>query len=85
MLVLQRVKAQLNYPESEPDFIRPQSILTHVDKYSMGTERSLEDYLTMAGLDMVNKRQLQQPNRWCERGIPPPGMEEFASLYPPTH
>jgi len=43
--VLQRVKSQLNYPESEPDLIRPQTILTHVDKYSMGTERKLEDYL----------------------------------------
>jgi len=43
--VLQRVKSQLNYPESEADFIRPQTILTHIDKYSMGTERKLEDYL----------------------------------------
>ena len=81
MLVLQRVKAQLNYPESSPDFIKPQSIITHVDKYSMGTERSLEDYLKMAGLDMVNKKNVEQPKRWCAHGLPPPGMEKYSSLY----
>lgn len=81
MLVLQRVKAQLNYPESQPDFIRPKTILSHVDEYSMGTERKLEDYLFMAGLDMVNKKEVTKPNNWCNKGMPPPGMEQYNDLY----
>lgn len=84
MLVLQRVKAQLNYPESQPDFIRPKTILSHVDKYSMGTERKLEDYLFMAGLDMVNKKEVTKPNNWCSKGMPPPGMEQYNDLYSPV-
>lgn len=81
MLVLNRVKTQLNYPESAKDFIAPRTLLTHVDEYSMGTERSLDDYLAMAGLDMKKKQILGKQIDWCYSGGVPPGKEEYAHLY----
>jgi len=79
MLVLSRVKSQLGYPEAAPDFIKPQSVITHLDQYSMGTERPLEKFMEYVGLDM-NKKEVIMTG-WCEKGQPPPNKQEFISLY----
>ena len=85
LLVLQRVKAQIMYPESTRDLIQPQSVLSHVEDYSMGSKRKLEDYFPMVGLDMQNKRFLKEGIEWCYKGAVAPGYEEFESLYPPSN
>jgi len=46
----------------------------------MGTERPLDDYLRIVGLNMTEKKVTH--TGWCERGEVPPGFEEHAHLYP---
>jgi len=79
-LVLERVKYQLGYPESDADFISPQTVLAHIEEYGMGKVRSLEDFLYIGGLNMKEKR-IDKSMRWCETGVPPPGKEQFNSMY----
>lgn len=79
MLVLNRVKYQLGYPEAAKDMIKPKSLFTAVEQYSMGTSRSLEDYLKIVGLNM-NTKEVSY-TQWCETGVPPPGFEKYNHLY----
>lgn len=79
MLVLNRIKYQLGYPESAKDMIKPKNLLTAVEQYSMGTERPLEEYLRIVGMNMTTK--LITKTGWCETGRPPPGFEEYAHYY----
>ena len=78
-MVLDRIKYQLGYPESAKDMIKHKSLLTAVEQYSMGTERSLEDYLRNVGLDMTSKEVTI--THWCETGDVPPGFEHLRHLY----
>ena len=78
-MVLNRVKYQLGYPEAAKDMLRPKNLLTAVEQYSMGTERSLEDYLKIVGLNMTTKEVTY--TEWCEKGTPPPGFEQYNHLY----
>ena len=55
------------------------SILTAVDHYTMGTERSLDDYLRLVGLNMTTKEVTN--TQWCEKGYPPEGFEKYNHLY----
>jgi Glycosyltransferase (GlcNAc) len=80
MLVLERVKYQLGYPEAARDTLRVKSILTAVEQYSMGKERPLEDYLRIVGMNMTTKEISN--TQWCEKGFPPPGFEQYNDLYP---
>lgn len=79
MLVLDRIKHQLGYPEAAIDMLPKKSILTAVEQYSMGTERSLDRYLRMVGLNMTTKEV--HYTAWCETGQTPPGMEQYALMY----
>lgn len=79
MMVLERVKYQLGYPEAAKDMITSKNLLTAVEQYSMGTERPLSQYLELVGLDMTQKEITSMD--WCEEGMPPPGFEEFNDLY----
>lgn len=79
MLVLDRIKYQLGYPEAAADMIKPKSVLTAVDQYTMGTERKVEDYLKIVGLDMNTKEVTY--TAWCETGKPPKGFEKYNHLY----
>ena len=79
MLVLNRIKHQLGYPEAAADMIQPKSVLTAVDQYTMGTERNVQDYLKMVGLDMTKKEVFY--TKWCETGVPPEGFEKYNHLY----
>ena len=67
MMVLDRVKYQLGYPEAAKDMIASKNLLTAVEQYSMGTERPLSQYLEMAGLDMDTKEIIS--NQWCQDGM----------------
>lgn len=55
MLVLERVKYQLGYPEAARDMLRVKSVLTAVEQYSMGSERPLEEYMRIVGMNMTTK------------------------------
>lgn len=79
MLVLDRVKYQLGYPEASKDQIMPKSVLTAVEQYSMGIARPLEEYMRIVGLNTTTKEVTY--TEWCETGKAPPGFEKFASLY----
>lgn len=79
MLVLNRIKQQLGYPESARDMLKPKTLLTAVQLYSMGHSRSLEDYLKIVGLNMRLKEVTY--TAWCETGVPPPGFEKHNHLY----
>lgn len=79
MLVLNRIKQQLGYPESARDMVTPKTLLTAVEQYSMGHNRSLDDYLKIAGLNVSLKEVTY--TAWCEIGQPPPGFEKYNHLY----
>jgi len=79
MLVLDRIKYQLGYPEASRDMVVPKSVLTAVEQYSMGNKRPLEEYLRIVGLNMTTKEVTY--TAWCEDGQVPPGFEKYVSLY----
>jgi hypothetical protein len=79
MLILDRIKNQLGYPEAGRDMLKFKSVLTAVEQYSMGNERPLEEYLRIVGLDMTRKEVFY--TAWCETGKPPPGFEQYNHLY----
>ena len=70
---------QLGYPESARDMIKPKSLFSAIEQYSMGTSRPLDEYLRIVGLDMSTK-EVRFTN-WCEKGTPPPGFEKYRDLY----
>mmetsp|Transcript_25932 Transcript_25932/g.48331 ORF Transcript_25932/g.48331 Transcript_25932/m.48331 type:complete len:80 (-) Transcript_25932:144-383(-) len=78
-MVLDRIKYQLGYPEAAKDMLTSKTLLTAVEQYSMGKERSLSRYLEIVGLDMTTKEV--SLTMWCEEGRPPPGFEQFEELY----
>ena len=65
-MVIDRVKYQLGYPESAKDMISTKSLLTAVEQYSMGSERTLSQYMKMVGLDM-NTKEITL-TKWCTDG-----------------
>mmetsp|Transcript_3475 Transcript_3475/g.5220 ORF Transcript_3475/g.5220 Transcript_3475/m.5220 type:complete len:564 (-) Transcript_3475:28-1719(-) len=79
MLVLNRIKQQLGYPESARDMIKPKTLLTAVEQYSMGHSRSLDEYLKIVGLNVSLKEVTY--TAWCETGQPPPGFEKHNHMY----
>jgi hypothetical protein len=79
MMVLDRVKYQLGYPEAAKDMLMPKNLLTAVEQYSMGTERPLEQFLEIVGLNMTTKEVTI--TNWCETGAAPPGFEHLSHLY----
>lgn len=79
MMILDRLKYQLGYPEAANDMIASKSLLTAVEQYTIGSERPLSQYLDMVGLNMATKELTLIP--WCKNGVPPPGFEQFSHLY----
>jgi len=78
-IVLMRIKSQLNYPESSKDLIKPKSIFTALQDYSIGFKRSLDDFYKYCGLNMTTKTVYNL--EWCENGQVPEGFESYAHLY----
>lgn len=81
LMVLDRVKFLMKYPEAARDMISTKSILAHVEEYAMGDVRTVDQYLEFAGLDMIKKRTYQDSNHWCKTGHVPPGFEQYKDLY----
>jgi len=79
MMILDRIKYQLGYPEAAGDMIEMKSLLTAIEQYTMGKERPVEDYLRIVGLNMTTKTVSY--TAWCETGQPPPGFEQYNNLY----
>ena len=69
-LVIKRVKCMLDYPESRADMISPPSLLYRLVDWSMGRQRSFNDYMEMVGLNPQTK--VVTPNKWCHTGDYPP-------------
>ena len=81
-LVVDRVKYQLGYPERARDMIKTKTVLTAVNKYSMGKVRTVEDYMKLIGLDVYAKEGVPtNPFRWCETGLTPDYAKHLAHLY----
>ena len=81
-IIMKRIKYQLEYPECAKDFITPKSLLSYIEDYSMGTNRTLESYLDMATIDLIYK--FTRNPQWCNDGVPPPNIPEYqqyAHLY----
>lgn len=78
-LVLYRIKHQLRYRDSET--VPTNTLLAGLDRYGMGTQRSIESYLEMAGLDMKRGEVRWFDLQWCFDGVPPKGFEQYNSLY----
>lgn len=77
-LVVSRINHQLGFPEAAKDAV-PKEILSSIEDYSMGTVRSLDDYMKFIGVDVTRKEITRL--RWCEDGMPPPGLEHLKHLY----
>jgi len=80
-LVIQRIKYTLGYPESAADMLSPATLLTGIERYGMGRERKLAQYMEMVGVDVVEKKVTKQEGNWCHKGMPPKGFEQFNRLY----
>ena len=80
MMILDRIKHQLGYPEADRDMLSHKTILTAVEQYTMGKARPLEEYKRIVGLNMTTKELTY--TGWCEEGFPPPGFEQYNHLYP---
>jgi [Skp1-protein]-hydroxyproline N-acetylglucosaminyltransferase len=78
-LLTDRIKYQLGYPESAQDMIQTKSVLTAVNRYSMGKVRSVKEYLKMIGLDLVTKEGYV--TGWCENGQTPEYAKHLTHLY----
>ena len=79
MMILDRIKYQLGYPEAARDVLPLKSLLTAVEQYTMGTARPLQQYMELVGLNVTTKEVTN--TKWCETGHPPPGFEQFNALY----
>ncbi|CAM9888894.1 unnamed protein product [Discosporangium mesarthrocarpum] len=63
LMVINRVKNVLGYPESSSEVVEPRSLLAELDLYSDGPVRPLEEYMAIVGLDTMSKRSRQID--WC--------------------
>jgi len=66
-LIIPRVQILLGFDEGagDPSRIKPQSILTMADRYSVGTKRSVEDFVETMGFDL--EKMIQRMPEWCEK------------------
>eukprot|EP01062_Namystynia_karyoxenos_P073168 TRINITY_DN70007_c0_g1_i1.p1 TRINITY_DN70007_c0_g1~~TRINITY_DN70007_c0_g1_i1.p1 ORF type:complete len:716 (+),score=223.14 TRINITY_DN70007_c0_g1_i1:77-2224(+) len=69
-IIIPRVQHVVGFPEaSDPASIEPRSLLTKVEQFGVGKERSLKDFLSLVGLDL-GKRTIR-PAPWCTHGTEP--------------
>lgn len=69
LMVINRVKNMLGYPEARAAMLHPNSVLYRSEQWGLGKRRSLEGYLRMVGIDSLSKQV--QPNQWCHDGVWP--------------
>lgn len=72
--VIKRVKNMVGYPDSTLDIIERDDIeivLTDIKYYGLGSERSWEDYLSHANMqiDEQNDAIVCKAIRWCNQGL----------------
>jgi [Skp1-protein]-hydroxyproline N-acetylglucosaminyltransferase len=67
--VIDRVRNLVKYPEATEEEVAKQDksfVLTELDQYGLGTERTLEEYMKWTGINVQNK---QCPSiKWCNQG-----------------
>lgn len=78
-LILLRVKHQLGYPEASRDLVKQSSLIGHLSTYGIGHNRTLDDYMKYAGIDVHRKEIFQ--THYCEEHLMPPGKGHLAKLY----
>ena len=66
--ILPRIKHKVGYPEAKT--LSPASLTDHLDDFGLGTARPLADYLRIADLDFIHKRNAKV--NWCKTGDRPP-------------
>lgn len=69
-LVIRRVKAMLEYPETSPSSVAPKSLLFRLDDWSLGRNRSFDAYMKMVSIDTRSKKHPLK-NKWCHQGYWP--------------
>ena len=70
-LIIPRVQHLVQFPEAKsPDQVDPPSLLLRMSEYNVGTVRSVEQFTSMMGMDLVAKKQVVP--QWCRRGNIPP-------------
>lgn len=80
-LIVQRVQTLVRFPEADsPEKIEVQSLLTRLNKYGLGTVRSAEQFLELAGMDLYKKKQ--RTPQWCINGEDPPDEKHHKSALP---
>ncbi|KAG7351805.1 glycosyltransferase GlcNAc [Nitzschia inconspicua] len=68
--VIRRIKHMVGYTDDTPELIEKDGdgiVLTDYEHYSLGNERSLQDYLKLTKIDVVNQKC--QRMGWCEKAI----------------
>lgn len=55
LMILDRIKFLLRYPEAARDMITPKSLLVGIESYGLGSLRSLDGYMEFVGLDVATK------------------------------
>jgi len=78
-LIVQRVQNLVRFPEADaPQKIRPQTLLTRLDAFGLGTVRTADQFTKIAGMDLVAKTQ-SVPD-WCYDGRDPADAVEADKL-----
>ena len=68
--VVQRVKNLVGYPETTDEKLEAKGdtiVLTDRDRYGLGTERTLQEYLTLTNIDVDKKTCDRMP--WCNQAL----------------
>ena len=65
--------------EPESGVVIPEHVLDSIDKYGLGTDRTLQQYFDYAGIDLKNKKVTKQ---FCPHKTdgPPPSPPEQSSI-----
>lgn len=76
-IIVQRVQFLVKFPEAaSDDKIVPQNLLTRIDRFGVGTVRTVDQFVKLSEMDL--KEKTQNTPRWCQEGLEP--GDELAPL-----
>lgn len=83
--VLGRLQHAMHFPGYEdPDRVKPQSLLVRMDKYKLGSKRSVEDFFKFVGMNLTSwhtPKKSQISPLWCKDGSLPPFFKGFSESF----
>lgn len=65
LMMTNRIKFLLQFPEAARDMIKPKSVLVEIEKYGLGSFKTINSYMQYAQLDVLTKSSLGNTIR-CE-------------------